>query len=116
MTTESNLVLQALSLSAVEREELAAALWQSLIEDPAAPADPMLDPDGISLALQRDREIDAERFPVVLRRNSVVKQAARMKLEFHPGAASDLNEAVSHYEAISSGLGQRCREEVYAAD
>ena len=60
MTTESNLVLQALSLSAVEREELAAALWQSLIEDPAAPADPMLDPGGISLALQRDREMDAQ--------------------------------------------------------
>lgn len=38
-----------------------------------------------------------------------------MKIEYHPRAASDLNEAVAYYNRQRSGLGEELRNEVYAA-
>lgn len=38
-----------------------------------------------------------------------------MRLEYHPLSASDLNEAVAHYNQRRAGLGDELRVEVYAA-
>lgn len=38
-----------------------------------------------------------------------------MKVEYHPLAASDLNDAVVYYNRRRSGLGDELRAEVYSA-
>lgn len=38
-----------------------------------------------------------------------------MRLEYHPKTASDLNEAVAHYNELRDGLGDVLRDQVYAA-
>lgn len=55
MTARTDLEKQVLSLSPVEREQIALAAWQSLDSDP--PAD--LDPQGIDLAVARDDELES---------------------------------------------------------
>jgi plasmid stabilization system protein ParE len=39
----------------------------------------------------------------------------RVRAEYHPRTASDLNSAVSHYNDLRQGLGDELRSEVYAA-
>lgn len=38
-----------------------------------------------------------------------------MRVEYHPLTASDLNDAVAHYNERQAGLGNRFRSEVYIA-
>lgn len=38
-----------------------------------------------------------------------------MRVEYHPSTASDLNDAISHYNDLQVGLGDSFRDEVYAA-
>lgn len=48
-----------LNLPAAERAHLALAAWESLEHDPAFWADAGFDPEGIALALERDREMES---------------------------------------------------------
>ena len=59
METISELELKLLGLSAPERERLALAAWESLVGDVAAAADANLDPEGVSLAKERDTELES---------------------------------------------------------
>jgi len=38
-----------------------------------------------------------------------------MRTEYHPATISELNEAVAFYNKRQAGLGDKFREEVYAA-
>jgi hypothetical protein len=59
MSTITELEKEVLALPAAEREQLAAAAWESLVSDPGAQSDPDIDPEGIDIALQRDAEIES---------------------------------------------------------
>ena len=59
MSSISELEKEVLSLSPLEREQLATAAWESLVGDPRAIGDPSIDPEGIELALERDAELDS---------------------------------------------------------
>lgn len=37
-----------------------------------------------------------------------------MKLEYHPSTATDLNNAVKHYDKRQNGLGDEFRTEIYS--
>ena len=50
---------EVLSLSPVEREQLALRMWESIIADEAATADMNLDPDGVKIAHSRDLELES---------------------------------------------------------
>ncbi len=50
---------QILSLSAVEREQLATLSWESLVDDPSAASNRNIDPEGLEIAAQRDAEIES---------------------------------------------------------
>ena len=50
---------EALSLSPEEREQLAAIVWESLVNDPEAAGSREIDPEGVQLAAQRDAEIES---------------------------------------------------------
>ncbi|MDO8272290.1 MAG: type II toxin-antitoxin system RelE/ParE family toxin [Gammaproteobacteria bacterium] len=38
-----------------------------------------------------------------------------MRIEYHPRVALELNDAVTYYDKIQTGLGSQLRREVYAA-
>ena len=59
METATDIQKKLLGLPVAERARLALAAWESLVEDPAAAADDQIDPDGITLALDRDEEIES---------------------------------------------------------
>lgn len=48
-----------LSLPPSERAHLALAAWESLVADPAFEADRAFDPEGVKMAVERDREIES---------------------------------------------------------
>jgi len=48
-----------MSLPAAERERLATAAWESLVNDPKAAGNRDIDPEGIQVASQRDDEIES---------------------------------------------------------
>ena len=52
---------EALSLSPEEREQLAAIVWESLVNDPEAAGNREIDPEGVQLAAQRDAKIETDR-------------------------------------------------------
>jgi hypothetical protein len=49
---------ELLGLPPAERERLALKAWESLIEDGEAATDPKIDPEGIELARNRDKELE----------------------------------------------------------
>ena len=58
MNTANELVQQVLKLPLAERERLVRIAWESLAGNPDAAADSSVDEAGLSLADQRDREIE----------------------------------------------------------
>lgn len=50
---------QVLSLPKLQREQVAVAAWDSLVDDPTASCDPDIDPEGIQMASERDAEIES---------------------------------------------------------
>ena len=50
---------EVLALPPSEREQLATAAWESLVDDPGAVSNPEIDPEGIALALERDAELES---------------------------------------------------------
>lgn len=52
---------EVLGLSPAEREQLALKMWESIIADEAATADPNLDSDGVKIARSRDLELESGR-------------------------------------------------------
>ena len=61
MSTLHELQKEALSLSPAEREQLAAIVWESLVNDPEAAGNRDIDPEGVQLAAQRDAEIETDK-------------------------------------------------------
>lgn len=59
MKSAAKLEQEVLSLPPTERAHLALTVWESLVADPAFAADRMLDPEGLKLAAERDREIES---------------------------------------------------------
>jgi hypothetical protein len=59
MSTRIDLEKEIMSLPAVERERLATAAWESLVNDPEAAGNREIDSEGIQLASQRDAEIES---------------------------------------------------------
>jgi len=59
MKRAAQLEMDVLSLPPAERAHLALAAWESLEADPSFAANPAFDPEGIALALSRDREIES---------------------------------------------------------
>lgn len=59
MSTITELEKEVLALPPAEREQLATVAWESLVSDPNALSDPGIDPEGISLAVQRDAELES---------------------------------------------------------
>ncbi|MEX2497380.1 MAG: hypothetical protein WD397_00720 [Wenzhouxiangellaceae bacterium] len=49
---------ELLGLPAAERERLALRAWESLVESEEAASDPNIDPDGLELANERDKELE----------------------------------------------------------
>ena len=79
MKSAAKLEEAVLSLPATERAHLALRAWESVVADPAFAADRALDPEGIRLALERDREIESGKVKPLtheefLRRTSSVKK------------------------------------------
>jgi hypothetical protein len=50
---------ELLALPPAERAQLALAAWESLVADPAFAADRTLDPEGLKLAVARDKDIES---------------------------------------------------------
>lgn len=61
MATLLELEQEILALPTLERERLATTAWESLFGAPGAADDPRVDPEGVRLAAERDREIDEGR-------------------------------------------------------
>lgn len=59
MSDTAQLEQAVLSLPPSERAELVLLAWESLTADPAFAADRNLDPEGIEIAVERDREIES---------------------------------------------------------
>jgi hypothetical protein len=59
MKAITDLEKQILALSPAERERLATVAWESLVDDPNAAGNRAIDPAGVELAAQRDREIES---------------------------------------------------------
>jgi hypothetical protein len=59
MSDTAQLEKAVLNLPPSERADLALLAWESLAADPAFAADPNLDPAGIEVAMERDREIES---------------------------------------------------------
>lgn len=59
MKTAAKLEQEVLSLPPAERAHLALTAWESLVADAAFAADRLLDPGGLRLAAERDREIES---------------------------------------------------------
>ncbi|HET7158970.1 MAG TPA: addiction module protein [Burkholderiales bacterium] len=64
MTTIVELEKAILALPASEREQLAAAAWESLVNDPNA-ASTEIDPEGLRVAAERDVEIETGRVQAI---------------------------------------------------
>lgn len=61
MNSSSQLEADILQLPAPDRERLAVLAWDSLADDLVWLADPTIDPHGLALAHERDREIESGR-------------------------------------------------------
>ena len=59
MSTIIELEKEILALSPAERERLATVAWESLVSDPNAAGNPVIDPEGIQLASQRNADIES---------------------------------------------------------
>ena len=59
MSKIAELEKEILALPAIEREQIATAVWESLLSDPNAASNRKIDPEGIQLADQRDKEIQS---------------------------------------------------------
>ncbi|MGH8500837.1 MAG: hypothetical protein ACRERV_18785 [Methylococcales bacterium] len=59
MNTIIDLEKQILALPALEREQLAALAWESLVDNPSVAGDCNIDPEGIEIAMQRDAEVES---------------------------------------------------------
>jgi len=59
MNTIIELEQQILALPAVEREQLATLAWESLVDDPSVTGNHSIDPEGVTIAGQRDTEIES---------------------------------------------------------
>jgi hypothetical protein len=59
MSKIAELEKEILALPAVERDRIAIAAWESLLSDPKAASNREIDPEGIQLAEQRDKEIES---------------------------------------------------------
>ena len=59
MSKIAELEKEILALPAVERERIATAAWESLLNDPKATSNREIDPQGIRLAAQRDEELES---------------------------------------------------------
>jgi hypothetical protein len=56
---------ELLGLPAADRERIILKAWESLADDLAAAASPEVDPEGVSLAISREREIDSNQVSAV---------------------------------------------------
>lgn len=59
MSTPDRIETELLSLLPRDRERLALAAWESLEGADTWLADPTIDPEGIALAIRRDKEIES---------------------------------------------------------
>ena len=59
MSTIIELEKEILARSPAERERLATVAWESLVSDPNAAGNPVIDPEGIQLASQRNADIES---------------------------------------------------------
>jgi Putative addiction module component len=59
MSKIAELEKEILALPAVERERIAIVAWESLLSDSKAASNREIDPEGIQLAEQRDKEIES---------------------------------------------------------
>lgn len=59
MKSAAKLAKAVLSLPPSERAHLALAAWESLVADPEFEADRAFDPEGVKMAVERDREIES---------------------------------------------------------
>jgi hypothetical protein len=59
MSTIFELEKQLLALPSTERERLAIAAWESLVNDAKVAGNRDIDPEGIELAARRDTEIES---------------------------------------------------------
>lgn len=59
MKTPLQIERDVLGLPPAERARLAVTAWDSLEADPGFAADRAFDPDGVALARERDRQIEA---------------------------------------------------------
>jgi hypothetical protein len=59
MKSAAELEQELLRLPPAERARLALRVWESLANDPKATADPVLDPEGLSIARERDAELNS---------------------------------------------------------
>ncbi len=60
MTEFAQIEKEALELTPAERERLALCMWESVIADETATADPDLDSEGINLAQTRDNALETK--------------------------------------------------------
>lgn len=58
MDTAKDIERRLLELPPADRARLAQKAWESLVDDPRAAPDPGIDGEGVSVALDRDREIE----------------------------------------------------------
>jgi len=58
MKSAAQIEKAVLSLPPAQRAELVLAAWASLESDPLFAASPAFDPEGLALAVARDRELD----------------------------------------------------------
>jgi hypothetical protein len=59
MSKFAELEKEILALAPDERERLATAAWESLLDDPKTASNREIDPQGIQLAAERDAEIES---------------------------------------------------------
>lgn len=59
MKSVAELERELLRLPPADRACLALKVWESLANDRETVADPLLDPEGLRLALERDSELDS---------------------------------------------------------
>lgn len=65
MKSTAELEQELLQLPATDRARVAMKVWESLADDPEAAADPMLDPEGLRIALERDAELESDSVEVI---------------------------------------------------
>ena len=65
MSAQAEIERELLGLPAADRERIILKAWESLADDPAAAASPEIDPEGVDLAISREREIDSHQVSAV---------------------------------------------------